>query len=164
MKRLLLSILMSSALLMSCSLETKAEDQEKANQVSETGAIAQLMSGTSTRILFSGEDNNNYVYKPYNPPKGSEEVRIPSSSLLLSTWFAFDLEKDDKATLEWSFDKVDYVTIKMPELKTLPHATVTFNKFPEDKSEVKLVLSAKIKYKTAESNVIYNITLKNSRA
>ena len=164
MKRLFFTLTLLSSLLMGCSSSSKEEDQARAIQVSETGAIAQLMSGTSARILFSGEDNSNYVYKPYNPPKDSEEVRIPASSLLLATWFAFDEANKDKATLEWSFDKSEYVTLKLPEVSTLPHATVTFNSFPEDSSEIKLVLTGKITYKTAESNVIYNIILKNTRA
>ena len=62
-----------------------------------------------------------------------------------------------------SFDKSDYVTLKLPELPSLPHATVTFNSFPEDDSVIKLVLTGSVTYNKATSSVTYNISLKNSR-
>ncbi len=96
------------------------------------------------------------------PPYGSSEKPIYKSSLLLSVWFKLEEVTEDVATLDWEFDNREYVNFVAPANEKLPHATVSFPKFPEFGSSVEIHFKAKIKYKTATSEARYLITLDNT--
>ena len=155
-------LLLSTIGLLLSSCGVNPADQAIADEISQCAAIAQLSSGRDgVRVLFQDEENNT-IYYPYMPPYGSNEKPIYKSSLLLSVWFKLEEVTEDVATLDWEFDNREYINFVAPANEKLPHATVSFPKFPEFGSTVEIHVKAKIKYKTATSEARYLITLDNT--
>ncbi|MCQ2793294.1 MAG: hypothetical protein MJ221_02580 [Bacilli bacterium] len=145
----------------SCS--NHEEDQRIADEISHCAAIAQLSRGRDgVQVMFTSNEDVNDIYKPYNPPRGSDEKTIYTSSLLLSVWFELEENSSNKATLEWSFDKEEYINMIPPKSEKLPHATVTFTKYPNYGEEIMIKMEAKIKYNTAVSYAKYDLRLLNT--
>lgn len=160
MKSISKLLLVIPAVLALASCGNKEEDQRIADEVSRCAAIAQLMRGRDgVQVMFTSDQDVNDIYKPYQPPWGSQEKPIYTSSLLLSVWFELNDNKEQRASLEWSFDKEEYVSISYPTSDRLPHATVAFTKYPPEGEEVMIKMTATIKYKSATSYAYYDLRM-----
>lgn len=150
-------------LLSSCS--SYEEDLKIATEVSDCGAIAQILyssgevrpnpggnygpggsKGGNSIIMFRREYATNYIYEQ-------------KDNLILSSWFQLERNSNVVATIEWSFDKDEYVNIIPPLSDKIPHLTVAFTKFPADNEKEELVLTGVVTYGSASVNVYYDIVL-----
>lgn len=155
------TLIIPALLLCSCN-EKNEQDQIVADEVAANGAIALVLSGRDgSQVMFAGEDAQNSIFKPYNPPVGSPDRPIYTSTLSLSVWFKISEDSEEKATLNWTFDKPEYVKIVPPASEILPHENVTFLSYPAYGEQIKLVLTGEITYHSAKSTAIYNIYLEN---